>query len=91
MYNFRNYIKTGLLDAVGKMEDYQVILNSAGWLEKGVLQEEDLEELQMQIEKKNTPVEEETENTDVLQEEKIEAIEENEDIILKETIDENIV
>ena len=51
MFNLRKFIKTGLLDAVGKMADYQVILNAAGWHEKGVLEEADLAEIQTAIEK----------------------------------------
>lgn len=50
MFNLRDFIKKGLFDAVGKMADYQVILNASGWLEKGVLTEEDLEEIDMAIE-----------------------------------------
>ena len=49
MFNLRNFIKKGLLDAIGKMADYQVILNAAGWYEKGVLLEEDLAEIQADI------------------------------------------
>ena len=45
MFNLRDFIKKGMFDAVGKMADYQVILNAAGWLEKGVLTEEDLAEI----------------------------------------------
>ena len=45
MFNFREYIKKGFLNAVGKMSDYQIILNSAGYLEKGVLTEDDLSEI----------------------------------------------
>lgn len=45
MFNLRDFIKKGLLDAVGKMADYQVILNASGWLEKGVLDENDLAEI----------------------------------------------
>ena len=50
MFNLGAFIKTGLLDAVGKMADYQVILNAAGWHEKGVLTAEDLMEIQTAIE-----------------------------------------
>lgn len=50
MFNLRDYIKKGLLDAVGKMADYQVILNSVGWMEKGVLDEADLAEISAKIE-----------------------------------------
>ena len=46
MFSFKNFIKKGLLDAVGKMADYQIILNAAGWHEKGVLDESDLAEIQ---------------------------------------------
>lgn len=49
MFSLREFIKKGLLDAVGKMADYQVILNAAGWLEKGVLTEEDLVEIQIKL------------------------------------------
>ena len=52
-FNMRDFIKKGLLDAVGKMADYQVILNAAGWHEKSVLTEEDLAELQALIDVKN--------------------------------------
>ena len=49
MFSLKGFIKKGLLDAVGKMADYQVILNAAGWLEKGVLDESDLAEIQSRI------------------------------------------
>jgi len=59
----RNFIKKGLLDAIGKMADYQIILNAMGWFEKGVLLEEDLVEINQAIEDSHIvpePVEEET-------------------------------
>ena len=43
------YIKRGLIAAVGRMADYQIILNSVGWMEKGVLSEDDLAEIQAAI------------------------------------------
>ena len=49
MFSLKNFIKKGLLDAVGKMADYQIILNAAGWHEKGVLDETDLAEIQSRI------------------------------------------
>lgn len=49
MFSLKDFIKKGLLNAVGKMADYQVILNSAAWMEKGVLTEEDLAEIQTAI------------------------------------------
>ena len=48
-FTLKNYIKRGLITAVGKMADYQIILNSVGWMEKGVLSEEDLADIQAAI------------------------------------------
>ena len=48
-FTLKNYIKRGLIAAVGKMADYQIILNSVGWMEKGVLTEDDLMEIQAAI------------------------------------------
>ena len=56
MFSLREFIKKGLLDAVGKMADYQVILNATGWYEKGVLTMEDLEEINAKIDEKNNPI-----------------------------------
>ncbi|MBQ3549825.1 MAG: hypothetical protein IJA41_02500 [Clostridia bacterium] len=49
MFNFKEFIKNGLIKAVGKMADYQVILNAAGWFDKGVLEESDLADIQLAI------------------------------------------
>lgn len=48
-FKLSGFIKRGLLSAVGRMADYQIILNAAGWLEKGVLDEADLMEIQAAI------------------------------------------
>lgn len=60
-FSLRLFVKKGLLDAVGKMADYQVILNAAGWLEKNVLTEDDLAEIQAKIDAQY-PVEEPAES-----------------------------
>lgn len=57
MFTLAKFIKKGLIDAVGKMADYQIILNAAGWYEKGVLNESDLADIQAEIDIKNTPTE----------------------------------
>lgn len=49
MFVLKDFIKRGLIDAVGKMADYQIILNAVGWHEKGVLNEDDLEEIQREL------------------------------------------
>lgn len=49
MFNFKDFIKNGLIKAVGRMADYQVILNAAGWFDKGVLEESDLADIQLAI------------------------------------------
>lgn len=61
MFSLREFIKKGLLDAVGKMADYQVRLNAAGWHEKGVLTEEDLAEIELTIEASDPNAETEVE------------------------------
>nr|DAY12614.1 MAG TPA: hypothetical protein [Caudoviricetes sp.] len=58
MFNYREFLMQGFRNAVGKMQDYQVILNANGYYEKGVLTEDDLAELQELINAKNTPQEE---------------------------------
>lgn len=72
MFSLKEFLKKGLLDAVGKMADYQVVLNAAGWFEKGVLDETDLAEIQAEIDSKNIAKETfsyEAEEEFVLQEE----------------------
>ena len=64
MFSLKNFIKTGLLKAVGNMADYQVILNAAGWHEKGVLDEKDLAEIHAAIEASNPPVVEEAQTAE---------------------------
>lgn len=49
MFSLQNFIKNGLLKAVGSMADYKIILNAAAWLEKGVLAETDLADIQTAI------------------------------------------
>lgn len=58
MFDYRNFLMTAFISAVGHMADYQVILNANGYYEKGVLTEDDLAELQSMIDAKNTPTEE---------------------------------
>lgn len=55
MFTLSNFILNGLKDAVGKMDDCRVILNAAGWHEKGVLTEDDLKTINDLIESKNAP------------------------------------
>ena len=55
MFSLRDFVKKGFLDA-----DYQIILNAAGWHEKGVLTEDDLSEINQAME--NYVPEGETEN-----------------------------
>ena len=57
MFSLKEFVKTGFLRAVGKMSDYQIILNAAGWNEKGVLTEADLSDIQTAIDDKNARLE----------------------------------
>lgn len=49
MFSLKEFLKEGFLKAVGKMADYQIILNAAGWFDKGVFDENDLAEIQTAI------------------------------------------
>lgn len=49
MFDLREFIKSGLIKAVGKMADYRIILNAVGWLEKGVFEENDLADIESAI------------------------------------------
>ena len=46
MFSLRQYVKQGFLKAVGQRPAYQIMQESAKWLDKGVLEESDLEEIQ---------------------------------------------
>ena len=50
MFDLREFIKKGLIKGVGQMRDAQLILNAAGWYEKGVLTDEDMASLNEAIE-----------------------------------------
>lgn len=54
-FSLRDFVKNGFLNAVGNLPDYQITLNAAGWLEKGVLTEGDLAAIQAAIDTKNAP------------------------------------
>ena len=75
MFNLASFIKNGFIAAVGRMADYQIILNAAGWFEKGVLSEADLSEIQSAIDEKNARIEAERA-----------AVEEAADISVDETV-----
>ena len=62
MFNFKEFVKQGLIKAVGNMADYQVILNEAVWHDKGVLSESDLEEIQQCLDKQYQEVTEDVED-----------------------------
>lgn len=53
MFNMREFVKSGFLKAVGNMPDFWIILNAAGWNEKGVLTEDDLAEINAAITSKD--------------------------------------
>jgi chromosome condensin MukBEF ATPase and DNA-binding subunit MukB len=67
MFKLNEFIKKGLLNAVGKMADYQIILNATGWYEKSVLTMEDLAEINAKIEEQYAVVEN-VENEEIVNE-----------------------
>lgn len=46
MFNFSQFVKNGLLSAIGRMPDYQITLSAASWYDKQVLNESDLAEIE---------------------------------------------
>lgn len=54
-FSMHDFLMKGFRDAVGKMSDYKIIMNMAAWYEKGVLDENDLAEIQALIDAKNAP------------------------------------
>lgn len=62
MFSLREFLMIGFKNAVGKMADYQIILNATGYYEKNVLTTDDLAELQALIDEKNTVEVEENED-----------------------------
>ncbi len=79
MFNLKEFIKSGFIKAVGKMADYQIILSAVGWLEKGVLTEGDLAEIQTAIDLQYEVLEEPEVLKDFEVTEDLEVIEDNEE------------
>ena len=50
MFTLKEFIKKGLIEAVGNMPDYKIRLSAAGWLAKDVLTEADLVDVDVAIE-----------------------------------------
>ena len=50
MFSFKETLKNAFLQAIGQKADYEIILSAANWIEKGVLVESDLAEIQNAIE-----------------------------------------
>ena len=88
MFNLRDFIKKGFLSAVGKMADYQVILNATGWYEKGVLVEDDLAEINAKIEAQYVAGDEEIAGKDIIEVMPDEAVSEEDtvEVVTEETI-----
>lgn len=57
MFILRDFLMKGFRDAVGKMADYQIIMNATGYYEKNVLTTEDLAEIQTLLDERNAPAE----------------------------------
>ena len=90
MFILKDYIKNGFLNAVGKMADYQIILNSVGWFEKGVLTEDDLAEIQSAIDAQYPQNEDEVITDETTDEIPKESTEENTEVVENEESTETI-
>lgn len=64
IFDARDFLKGGLIGAVGKKPDYKIILDAMQWYDKGYLEDSDLAEIQEAIDNQyiepETPVIEET-------------------------------
>jgi len=49
------FVMNAMKSAIGSMPDYWILNNALGWMEKGVLDENDLMEIQALIDAKNAP------------------------------------
>lgn len=56
MFCLKDFIKHGLILAIGKKADYEIILAAVNWLEKGVLVESDLAEIKAEMDKQYSTV-----------------------------------
>ena len=84
MFNLRDFIKSGFIKAIGKMADYQIILNAAGWYDKGVLTEEDLAEIQAAIDEYNSKTSTDTEPETPAEEKTLDNVEVDSSVITDE-------
>ena len=64
IFDARDFLKGGLIGAVGKKPDYKIKLDAMQWYDKGYLEDSDLAEIQQAIEQQyiepETPIEDET-------------------------------
>lgn len=84
MFSLRDFIKSGFIKAIGKMADYQIILNAAGWYDKGVLTEEDLAEIQAAIDEYNSKTSTNTEPETPAEEKTLDNVEVDSSVITDE-------
>lgn len=61
-FSFRDCLKNALVQAVGSKPDFEIILAAAKWVEKGVLVEADVEEIQAAIDEQYSQAEELTDS-----------------------------
>ena len=61
-FSFKDCLKNALVQAVGSKPDFEIILAASDWVERKVLVEADVEEIQAAIDKQYV-VEEPTEET----------------------------
>ena len=67
-FSFKDCLKNALVQAVGSKPDFEIILAAAKWVEKGVLVEADVEEIQSAIDEQYVVEETSSEETEVTEE-----------------------
>ena len=67
-FSFRECLKNALIKAIGSKPDFEIILAAAKWVEKGVLVEADVAEIQTAIGKQYVVEETSSDETEITEE-----------------------
>ena len=71
-FDARDFLKGGLIGAVGHKPDFKITLDAMEWFKLGYLEETDLAEIQQAIEKHNTVETVVEDETEVIEDETVE-------------------
>ena len=70
-FSFKDCLKNALVQAVGSKPDFEIILAASDWVERKVLVEADVEEIQAAIDKQYVVADTSSDETEVTEEMKL--------------------